>query len=105
MSLRTKLFDKLKPTTVKPKEDFHLKVASQYVELLNSLPEFRELTTEQLRHKLPRKYRHHPPPVTPGHVQEDREARAAIIGLLAVSMQIDSFIGMKFIERSVTMEG
>jgi hypothetical protein len=83
----------------KPKEDFHLRVAPKYVELLNSLPEFREFTTEQLRHRLPRKYRHHAPPDS-----QDREARAAIIGMLALSAQIESYVSMRFIERSFVME-
>src|SRR5271167_4261033 len=102
MSLRHKLFDKIKPTTVKPKEDFHLRIAPQYVDLLNSLPEFTEITTEQLRHRLPKKYRHHVPPT--GHPSGELSTRAAIIGMLALSAQIESVVSMKFIERSFILE-
>jgi hypothetical protein len=83
---------------MKPKEDFHLKVAPQHVELLSSLPDFRELSTEQLRHRLPKKYRHQVPPTT------DREARAAIIGLLALSSQIDGYVSIRFVERTFSPE-
>src|SRR5271157_4285748 len=99
MSLRLpKLFEKV----IKPKEDFHLKVADKYVELLNSLPEFTEFTTEQLRGRLPKKYRHHVPPA--GHTRGELDTRAAIIGMLALSSQIESVISMKFIERSFVTE-
>jgi|SRR5271157_2736904 len=99
MSLRPKLPSK--------PEDFHLKIAPEYVELLNLLPDFRELSTEQLRHKLPKKYREIAPPpsaFTRSGGGDDSATRAAIIGMLATPDQIDSFIGMQFIERSFVLE-
>ena len=91
--------------------DFHLKISDNYVELLNSLPEFRDLTTQQLLRLLPRKYRQLIPPVGEffevrdhPHQQEDRMARAAIIGLLAPESRIQAHIGFRYLERSVVLQ-
>ena len=66
-------------------ENFYLKIGSRYVELLNSLPDFRDLTTTQLLHLLPKQYRRFIP-------QEDRMARAAIIGMLAPDSLIQEHV-------------
>jgi hypothetical protein len=90
--------------------DFHLKINEKYVELLNSLPEFRDLTTKQLLRLLPQKYRSLIPPVGEffeindhPHQQEDRMARAAIIGLLAPDSRIQAHIGFRYLERTVVV--
>jgi hypothetical protein len=77
-------------------EDFHLRVAPKYIELLNSLPDFQDLSLAQLLQLLPSKYRKCIPLV------EDREARAAIIGMLAPEAMIEYHISMRFLTRSIS---
>ena len=76
--------------------DCHLRVSEEHVEFLNSLPDFRDLSTTQLWYHLPEKYRRHIPPL---NGKEDRHTRASIIGMLALPSQIESHIGMRFLER------
>ena len=82
-----------KPLTKTP--DIHLRVADKHVDFLNSLPDFSDLSTTQLWNALPEKYRKHVPPIN----GDDRHARAAIIGMLAHPIQIESHIGTMFLER------
>jgi len=84
----------MKPPLSKP-EDIHLKVASQHVAFLNSLPDFSDLSTTQLWNALPAKYRKHLPPIN----GDDRHVRAVIIGMLALPIQIESHLGTMFLER------
>ena len=77
--------------------NFHLRVAVKYVELLNSLPDFCDLSTTQLWYALPEKYRKHVPSV--GFESDDRMTRAVLIGMLATETQVASFIGLRFLER------
>jgi hypothetical protein len=77
--------------------DFHLKVNDKYVALLNSLPQFQDLSTTQLLHLLPKRYRRFIP-------QEDQMARAAIIGMLAPESLIQAHIGFRYLERSVVVQ-
>jgi hypothetical protein len=79
------------------REDFHLKVNVKHVDLLNSLPQFRDLPTAQLLQLLPRKYRRIIP-------QEDRMARAVIIGMLAPDSLIQEHIGFRYLERTVVVQ-
>lgn len=92
-------------------ENFYLKIESRYVELLNSLPEFRDLTTKQLLRLLPYKYRHIVPPVGEFfevrdhvHAEQDRQARAVIIGLLAPESRVQAHIGFRYLERTVVVQ-
>lgn len=92
-------------------EDFHLKVSAKHVDLLNSLPDFRDLTTAQLRRLLPSKYRPFVPPVGEffevrdhAHREQDRMARAVIIGMLAPESMIQEQISFRVIERSLIVE-
>lgn len=91
--------------------DFHLKVNDRHVDLLNSLPDFRDLTTKQLLHLLPHKYRKFVPPVGEffevrdhAHQQEERMARAVVIGLLASESLIQEHVSFLFLERSFRIE-
>lgn len=94
-------------TVTKPvKQDFHLKVAKYHVDMLNSIPEFCDLSTIQLHSMLPKRYRHFVPPVGPdfavrdhAHAEEDRMARAVIIGMLATEAQIESHLSQRFLEK------
>ena len=92
-------------------ENFHLKVSAKYVDLLNSLPEFRDLSTAQLRQLLPKRYRQFVPPVGEffevrdhAHAQEDRMARAVIIGMLAPESLIQEHLSFQYLERSLVIE-
>ena len=92
-------------------EDFHLKVSAKYVDLLNSLPEFRELSTKQLRLMVPHRYRQCIPPVGEffeirdhAHAEQDRMARAVIIGMLAPESVIQAHISFRVIERTHIVE-
>ena len=92
-------------------EDFHLRVSAKYVDLLNSLPEFRDLSTEQLMHLLSKRYRRFVPPVGEFfevrdhvHQQEDRMARAVIIGMLAPESMIQEHISFQVLERTCIVE-
>ena len=92
-------------------EDFHLKVSDKFVDLLNSVPEFRDLSTAQLLHLLPKRYRRFVPPVGEffevrdhAHAQEDRMARAVIIGMLAPESMVQEHISFQYLERSVIVE-
>ena len=92
-------------------EDFHLKVNDKYVDLLNSLPDFRDLSTEQLKQLLPKRYRQFIPPVGAffevrdhAHQQEDRMARAVIIGMLAPDSMIQEIITFRVLERTCIVE-
>ena len=77
--------------------DIHLKVSPQHVEFLNSLPDFSSLSTVQLWAALPTKYRKH---ILPTPIQGcDRQTRATIIGMLAHPVQIETHIGVMFLER------
>ena len=87
--------------------DFHLKVSAKHVDMLNALPEFRDLSTQQLLTLLPKKYRKFVPPVGQffeirdhAHAEEDRMARAVIVGLLATETQIENYLGDQFLERT-----
>lgn len=73
--------------------NFHLRVAPKYVDLLASLPDFADATTKQLFALLPERYRRIIP------AGSEKQARAAIIGMLATEAQIERRIGMKFLER------
>jgi len=77
-------------------EDFPLRVAKRHIELLNSMPDFIDLSTTQLWYALPEKYRKHVPSV--GFEGNDRMTRAVLIGMLATEVQIASFMGKKFLE-------
>jgi hypothetical protein len=77
-------------------ENFYLRVADRYVDLMLSVPEFRDLSTAQLIHLLPSKCRRFVPPAA----REDRMARAVCIGMLAHESQIDAVISTQFLERS-----
>jgi hypothetical protein len=92
-------------------EEFHLKVNARHVEVLNSLPDFRDLTTAQLLQALPHKYRKFVPPVGEffevrdhAHQAEDRMARAVIIGMLAPESLIQEHASFRFLERSLIVE-
>ena len=92
-------------------EDFHLKVNDKHVDLLNSLPEFRDLSTAQLLQLLPKKYRRFIPPVGEffevrdhAHQQEDRMARAVMIGILAPETLIQEHLSFRYLERSLVVE-
>jgi hypothetical protein len=76
--------------------DSHLRVAKEHVEFLNSIPEFRDLSTTQLWFALPEKYRKHVPPI---NAKDDLQTRASIIGMLAHPTQIESHLGTLFLER------
>ena len=80
----------------KTAQNFHLRVAAKYVDFLNSLPDFIDLSTTQLWYALPEKYRKHVPSV--GFEGNDRMTRAVLIGMLATEVQIASFMGKKFLE-------
>lgn len=91
--------------------DYHLKVDAKYIDLLNSLPEFRDLSTEQLRRLLPPKYRNIIPPVGEfyevrdhPHQREDRVARATIIGMLASEGLLEQHRGFQFLQRTLIIE-
>ena len=75
--------------------DSHLRVSKEHVAFLNSLPDFRDLSTTQLYYALPEKYRKHVPPIA----KDDLQTRAALIGMLALPAQIESHIGTMFLER------
>jgi len=77
--------------------DSHLRVSKEHVAFLNSLPDFRDLSTTQLYYALPEKYRKHVPPI--GDSREDTQTRASLIGMLALPSQIESHIGTMFLER------
>jgi len=81
----------------KTAQNFHLRVAAKYVDFLNSLPDFIDLSTTQLWYALPEKYRKHVPSV--GFESDDRMTRAVLIGMLASETQIASFIEHRFLER------
>jgi hypothetical protein len=92
-------------------ENFHLKVSAKHVDLLNSLPEFRDMSTKRLRLMIPHRYRQFIPPVGEffevrdhAHAQEDRMARAVIIGMLAPESLIQEHISFRYLERSVVVE-
>jgi len=78
------------------KQDFHLKVTAEYVDFLNSLPAYRDVSTTQLWFALPEKYRKHIPPIVN---KNDRATRAAIIGLIALPIEIETQNGVQFLER------
>ncbi len=87
-------------------EDFYLKVADNYVDLLNSLPEFRDLTTAQLKQLLPPKVSPVRSPVGEffeirdhAHAEQDRQARAVIIGILAPEALVQEHLGLMFLQR------
>lgn len=92
-------------------EDFHLQVAHKHVEPLNSIPEYRDFSTKQLLNMIPKKYRAHIPPVGEffevrdhAHAQQDKMARAVIIGMLVTEAQFEGHVTMKFLERSFVLE-
>ena len=92
-------------------EDFHLKVQPKFVDLLNSLPEFRDLSTAQLKQLLPKRYRQFVPPVGDffevrdhAHQEEDRMARAVIIGMLASESMVQEHTTFRYLERSLVIE-
>lgn len=85
----------MKPPLMKP-PDIHLRIAKEHVKFLNSIPEFRDLSTTQLWIALPAKYRKHVPPI---NNQDDTHTRAVLIGMLAHPAQIESHIGTLFLER------
>lgn len=84
----------------------YLKIASKYVDLLCGLPFWRDRTTEQLFHLLPKKYHRVVPPLgastakrEAARTEEERMARAVIIGMLASDAQIEEHLSQKFVER------
>ena len=92
-------------------EDFPLRVAPEFVEVLNALPEYKHIPTSQLLSRLPKKYRSMIPQVgeffeVRGHAHEKEElaARAAIIGMLVPSARVDNFMSVQFLKKVVTIE-
>src|SRR5579863_4248890 len=75
---------------------FHLKIADHHVDMLNGLPQFRDLSTAQLFNLLPRRYHKFVPPIgedlpirEAAFQREERMARAVIIGMLAKETHIE----------------
>jgi hypothetical protein len=86
--------------------DFHLKVSDRYVDMLNSLPEFRALTTDELVKLLPAAIRKSVPPVgddlsirEAAYERETRQRRAVVIGILAKPERIAQHLSQQFAER------
>jgi hypothetical protein len=86
---------------------FHLKIAEPYVDMLNDLPEFRGLTTDELFKMIPSAaLRKAIPLVGDDHTireaayeREIRMRRAVIIGILAQPEQIQQYLSQRFVER------
>lgn len=91
------------------KQNIYLRVSPQFVDFLNGVPEFRDLSTDQLRHMVPLKYRKIVPPVHPHFDANERErddkmARAVCVGMLATEDQIEAHIGHEFVAKTLNFE-
>lgn len=85
---------------------FPLQIAAPYVDLLNELPGFCDLSTEQLFKLLPKRYHKSVPPVgddlgirEAAYQREVRMARAVIIGMLAKPEHVEQYQAQKFLDR------
>jgi hypothetical protein len=82
------------------REDFPLRVNDRYVDVLNSVPEFRDLATDQLLRLVPKRYQK----FLPNAGVDELQTRAAAIGMLATEEQIEQHTSTMFVERSVSFE-